>query len=184
MTNSFIVSNATDQPVEITGVRPTCGCTFARAESNIVHPHKLGKVIFGYRASRQPGKVSKKILLSTPAEQIYLAFTADVKPVFELDKYNISLGDIVRTNTKTLTAEVVVTATGICTNLTADSFNYKSTNMQVDWSRDKTGRVLTIKLIIDTTRYTDAYLRDGFSFNILCGGNSKQYYVPITGTYK
>jgi hypothetical protein len=184
ITNSFIVSNTTGEAVEIVSVRPTCGCTFARAETNIVQPHALGKIIFGYRAGRSPGTISKKILLSTPSEQVYLGFTANVRSFFALDRISVELGAIDRTNTKLVTAEVLVTADSACSNLAAESFNYNSANLRVDWSREKSGNALRLRIEIDTARYTDAALRDGFSFTVLCSGGSRQFYVPVTGTFK
>lgn len=184
MTNGFVVSNASDQPVEITGVRPTCGCTFARAETNIVQPHQLVRILFGYHASRVPGSVSKKILLSTASGQVYLGFTANVKPIFELSDSSVNLGTIDRTNTKILVREITVSAAESCTNVTADSMTYNAANLKVDWSWQKKDRVVRFKIEIDTTKYTDSILRDGFSVNLVCGANSRQYYFPIVGQFR
>jgi len=184
ITNNFIVSNASDQSVEVTGVRPTCGCTFARAETDVIPPHGLTRIIFGYHANSQPGSVSKKILLSAGTNQVYLGFTATVRSIFSFDRYNVEFRNVDRTNAKVLSAEVVVTPSDSCADVAVDSLNCSSTNVKAVWTWDKKTRLVNFKVTVDTAKYAGNNIRENVGFNMTCGGISRQFNIPVFVTFK
>ena len=62
---TFIVTNTGDQPLVITQVKPTCGCTVAQYTTSAIEPGKSGTVDVTYSPTGRPGPFEKTIWVYT-----------------------------------------------------------------------------------------------------------------------
>ncbi len=91
---SFI--NDGDQPIKITGVRASCGCTTPGWSKEEVMPGDSGFVKARYNPRNRPGKFRKSLRVSSNGGQKLLYITGFVKPKPRdiLQEYSISSGDL------------------------------------------------------------------------------------------
>jgi len=92
--NVFILSNNSSEPFPITSVKPTCGCTFAKPETNLIPPFATTKLHFTFNSMYFSGDYTKTILLFSNKNRYYLIFKVTVKPIFQLSQKIIKLGQI------------------------------------------------------------------------------------------
>ena len=64
----FIVTNNTDAPIVITGVRASCGCTTPEWTKEPIAPGKTGKVTATYSPKGRPGPFDKTVTITTDGE--------------------------------------------------------------------------------------------------------------------
>jgi hypothetical protein len=93
------VRNVGDKPLNISGVRPSCGCTAAPIDKNVLAPGEVGKISVTMNATGSgPTKKSLTISSDDPLNSekvIYL--TADINPVMTFEPTNyflVNLGQV------------------------------------------------------------------------------------------
>ena len=64
----FIITNNTDAPIIITGVRASCGCTTPEWTKEPIAPGKTGEVTATYHPKGRPGPFDKTVTISTDGE--------------------------------------------------------------------------------------------------------------------
>lgn len=80
---TIAVKNVGDAPLKISDVRPSCGCTVAPIDKNLLQPGEIGKISVTMNASGF-GPVKKSLTVSSddpvnPSQVIFLS--ADIRPV-------------------------------------------------------------------------------------------------------
>ncbi|MBI4718845.1 MAG: redoxin domain-containing protein [Planctomycetes bacterium] len=65
LTHAFIIKNEGQAPLEITKVRPACGCTVAGEHPKVLEPGKSGEFPFSINSTKLRGKYEKAITIST-----------------------------------------------------------------------------------------------------------------------
>lgn len=98
VTHKFSFSNTGSEPLVITNVRPSCGCTSSDYTKEPIAPGGKGYVSATFNPLRRPGKFSKNITVTsnaTPPTTV-LRFTGNViaKPKSKADLYPRQLGDL------------------------------------------------------------------------------------------
>jgi len=78
----FEFANTGSEPLFITNVRATCGCTATEYSKEPVQPGGKGYVIAAYNPAHRPGKFNKSITVTTNTFQptSVLRITGDVTP--------------------------------------------------------------------------------------------------------
>jgi hypothetical protein len=87
------VKNTGDQPLKISEVRPSCGCTAAPIDKSVLAPGETGKISVTMNATGF-GAVKKSLTINsddpvTPAKVIFLM--ADIRPVMTFEPANYFL---------------------------------------------------------------------------------------------
>ena len=65
VTGKFIFTNVGDQPLELTNVRPGCGCTAANYTKGAIAPGEKGFIEATYNPYNRPGNFNKNIRVTT-----------------------------------------------------------------------------------------------------------------------
>lgn len=98
VTYKFEFTNTGNEPLVITNVRPSCGCTSSDYTKEPVAAGAKGSVSATFNPLRRPGKFSKNITVTTNATPptTVLRFTGNViaKPKSKKDLYPRELGDL------------------------------------------------------------------------------------------
>ncbi len=109
--HTFEIKNEGDAPLELTDVRPACGCTVARYDKSIA-PGAVGKVDVKVKTDNFAGPISKSIAVFTnDAEnpKLQLVVKAHVKPYIQVVpgyvRYNYVQGEDIESIGQTLWAE-------------------------------------------------------------------------------
>ena len=158
-TNYFIISNTTGDPVTISKVQTTCGCTFAKAQTNILAPHKTTQIIFAYKSFKLRGKTgnySKSIILITPEEQYSLNFKGIYEAYFNIITRSTNLGKIFLNEEKEFTGKLRFEYHTNCgkphvRNLIATH----PEKVSVDYYIDEKNNEIVITYILKTSSFTD-----------------------------
>ncbi len=92
----FNFVNGGDQPIKITGVRASCGCTTPGWTKEEIMPGDSGFVKARYNPRNRPGKFRKSLRVSSNGGQKMLYITGFVKPKPRnvLEEYSISSGNL------------------------------------------------------------------------------------------
>jgi hypothetical protein len=103
VTHKFIFTNTGNEPLVITNVRPSCGCTSSDYTKEPIAPGDKGYVSAAFDPNRRVGKNSKSITVTTNGNPptTTLRFTVNVlaKPKTIADQYPRTLGELrVKTN--------------------------------------------------------------------------------------
>lgn len=80
--HAFTITNKGDAPLQITKVKPSCGCTAAGKHPNTLAPGESGKFPFSLNTARISGKFTKSIVITTndpKNQQMRLMLTGKVK---------------------------------------------------------------------------------------------------------
>ncbi len=98
VTHKFDFTNTGNEPIVITNVRPSCGCTSSDYTKEPVAPGSKGYVSATYNPLRRPGKFSKTITVTTnttPPTAV-IRFTGNVipKPKTKEDLYPRKVGEL------------------------------------------------------------------------------------------
>jgi len=94
---TFTFRNAGDSELEITAVRPGCGCTKAEAKKNKLAPGESSTITALFNSTGFNGPVSKAISVSTndPARSsISLSFKAEIVALAKLKPERLNFGSI------------------------------------------------------------------------------------------
>lgn len=109
--HTFVIRNEGDAALEITEVRPACGCTVAEFDKSIA-PGEAGKVSIKLKTDNFAGPISKPIAVFTNDSdnpKLQLVVKAQVKPYVTIipgfARYNYVQGEAVETIPQTLWAE-------------------------------------------------------------------------------
>lgn len=109
--HSFEIRNEGDAPLEVTDVRPSCGCTVARYDRTIA-PGETGMVHVTLKTDNFAGPISKSIAVFTndfDNPKLQLVVKAHVKPYIQVTpgyaRYNYVRGEEVRPLGQLLWAE-------------------------------------------------------------------------------
>ncbi len=98
VTHKFNFSNTGSEPLVITNVKPSCGCTSSDYTKKPIAPGGKGYVSATYNPLRRPGKFSKTITVTTNAtpSTTVIRFTGNVipKPKTQEDLYPRLIGDL------------------------------------------------------------------------------------------
>ena len=78
----YEITNTGDQPLIISNVEPTCGCTVPEYTKEPVMPGKKAKITLNFDSSSFEGLVNKqaKVFANVERNPIMLSFTADIQP--------------------------------------------------------------------------------------------------------
>ncbi len=108
--HKFMFKNTSDQPVKLTYVKASCGCTATDYSKEVIKPGESGYVNAVYRTKRRPGKFSKAVTVRAAtvdnineegkakdlgkAQTKVLRFNGNVipKPLGPEDKYPFEMG--------------------------------------------------------------------------------------------
>ncbi|MEE8524291.1 MAG: DUF1573 domain-containing protein [Thermoanaerobaculia bacterium] len=97
--HTFEIRNEGDAPLEVTDVRPSCGCTVARYDRTIA-PGEIGKVHVTLKTDNFAGPISKSIAVFTndfDNPKLQLVVKAHVKPYIQVSpgyaRYNYVRGE-------------------------------------------------------------------------------------------
>jgi len=97
-TYKFEFTNTGNEPLVITNVRPSCGCTSSDYTKEPVMPGVKGYVSATYNPLRRPGKFSKTITITTNSESptSVLRFTGNVipKPKSKEEQFPRKMGEL------------------------------------------------------------------------------------------
>ncbi len=111
ITHAFEIKNEGDTALELTEVRPACGCTVAKFDRSIA-PGDVGKVNVKVKTDNFAGPISKSISVFTNDSEnpkLMLVVKADVKPYIEVRpgyaRYSHVRGEQMPTATQVLWAE-------------------------------------------------------------------------------
>lgn len=111
LVHEFEIKNEGDAPLEVTDVRPACGCTVASYDKTIA-PGKTGKVKATVKTDHFGGPISKSIAVFTNDPEnpkLQLVVKAKVQPYISIlpgfARYNYVQGEPVGPITQTLWAE-------------------------------------------------------------------------------
>lgn len=98
VTHKFEFTNTGNEPLVITNVRPSCGCTSSDYTKEPVMPGSKGYVSATYNPLRRPGKFSKTITITTNTESptSVLRFTGNVipKPKSKEEQFPRKMGEL------------------------------------------------------------------------------------------
>ena len=95
--HTFTIKNEGDAPLEISKVRPACGCTVAGAYPKTIEPGQTGKFPFSVNSNKLRGKYAKSITISsndpvTPA--LKLKIRGECKRYVEVLPTNANFGKV------------------------------------------------------------------------------------------
>ncbi|MEP5612920.1 MAG: DUF1573 domain-containing protein [Cyclobacteriaceae bacterium] len=93
---TFNFVNGGNQPIKITNVRASCGCTTPDWSKEEVMPGESGYIKARYNPRNRPGKFRKSLKVSTTGEQktLFIAGFVKPRPRDVLEEYTISSGDL------------------------------------------------------------------------------------------
>jgi hypothetical protein len=104
----YILTNTGKETLEIDKVGKSCGCTVPELETKILEPGQSVPLKITFSASDRPGKVEKKLWVTTKAphlpEKLTMTLTATVVKFVEAkpDKFNLTIMDGPQTETLVL----------------------------------------------------------------------------------
>lgn len=109
--HTFEIRNDGDAPLQITDVRPACGCTVAKFDQ-VIKPGAIGTIHAEMKTDNFAGPVSKSIAVFTNDDdnpQIQLVIKAQIKPYIGVApgfaRYNYVQGETIGSVTQVLWAE-------------------------------------------------------------------------------
>lgn len=97
ITATFKSANAGDAELEITAVRPGCGCTKAETSKSKIAPGESSTITIVFNSSGYSGAVSKSISVATndPARpNLAISFKTEVVPLAKLKPERLNFGSI------------------------------------------------------------------------------------------
>ena len=111
ISHTFEIKNEGDAPLELTDVRPACGCTVARYDKTIA-PGEVGKVSVKIKTDNFAGPIAKSVAVFTNDSEnpkLQLVVKAQVKPYIQVlpgyVRYNYVQGEEVQPISQTVWAE-------------------------------------------------------------------------------
>lgn len=108
----FVIKNAGDEPLQITDVKTTCGCTVAKPAVNTLAPGEETKVTVTFDLKGKQGPQTKKITVLTndpQTPQYYLELTGTSVALVMLEPGLINFGKIEDTEPRTEKIRVYTT---------------------------------------------------------------------------
>lgn len=184
-TNAFVVSNCTAaESVEITTVRPSCGCTFARAESNLVLPGQKTRILFGFHSSRQPGPFRKTVYVVTSSDQLTLSFNGLVVPMFQMQSSVVDFGVMPDKERQTYVKETTITPYETCDNVRVVDVVYDNTFLAVKAEYDPTAKVIRVKVTADTKKCPTNFVNANVALTLRCGQVDRVVNLILTGAFR
>ncbi len=120
-THEFVFTNTGNQPIVISGVKASCGCTTPAWTKDPVLPGQQGKITAAYSSQGRPGAFHKSISITsnaaTPTEQLFIKGQVtqqppsyseaemSASPRLHLDRNTLDLGtlEVGQTTTATFT---------------------------------------------------------------------------------
>lgn len=95
----FIIKNVGNEPLKITNVRPSCGCTASKYTTEDIAPGQTGFIEAAYDPTNRPGPFNKSISVSTNDPQhstfvIYIKGDVIKRPPSKADNYPTKLGNL------------------------------------------------------------------------------------------
>jgi hypothetical protein len=94
LSHVFVVKNTGGQPLEISAVRPSCGCTAAVLADKVVPPGGSTQIEVKFRTQGRLGKNNKTVSVITndpDSGTLQLGFSADVEAIVALDPRSVRL---------------------------------------------------------------------------------------------
>ncbi len=165
-THSFRVVNNTKQPVNISSVRVSCGCTSASAAKSLLNPGEETAIVARMDTSRFFGvrTVTIFVQFDRPTfEEVRLAVQANARNDFSVSPNGLSFGDVKRTSSPSLSN--TITFYGNQTKITevkSESNYVKPSVKEVKGADGQTSYELTAKLREDVPVgkwYTDIWVK-------------------------
>ena len=189
VTNAFAVSNSSASAATVSSVRPTCGCTFASASTDVIQPGTVAFVRFGFKAGDRQGWVSKKIILelsrgpsdeqATAPEIYYLTFNARVVDLFSVSVDKVVLRAKTRSALKTARAECLIIPVRQCRDLVLQSLTPADARLKASWAQLPDGSVRVV-VAADTAKPGTLTFDSSFTAVLSCDGISRTYQVPVS----
>lgn len=95
----FIVKNAGNQPLLITGVRPSCGCTVSKYTTEEIAPGQTGYIEATFDPANRPGPFNKSISVTSndplqPTAVIFIKGDVIKRPPTKADNFPTKLGNL------------------------------------------------------------------------------------------
>ncbi len=98
VTTIFEFKNEGQEPLVISNVRASCGCTTPTWTRTPIEPGKTGTISVTYNPSGRPGRFQKSITITsnttTPTTKLYIKGEVIPKNAEPADKYPVTMGDL------------------------------------------------------------------------------------------
>ena len=96
--HAFVFKNVGDEPLKVTKVRSSCGCTAVLASADTLAPGESGEIQANFDSTRFRGSVSKTIYLYTndtvtPVMQLYIK--GKINEIVTIEPAKVNLGKVV-----------------------------------------------------------------------------------------
>lgn len=180
-TNAFVLSNASAAAVEITAVRPTCGCTFAKAERETLPPGGKTRIVFGFHAGTQAGIERRSILVMTSAGQLRLFFHAKVVPMFAVESDLVDFGTYPSDpdKRKRLVRTVEVVPHRSCREVRVGKIGYDASVLEVQAEYLPKARKVVVTLAADLRKWRGEFLSTPVTVSLDCDGNERTVVLNV-----
>lgn len=161
ITVTYKLTNVGDAELQITSIKPGCGCTKAEAAKKAIAPKESTTIDAIFNSTGFSGAISKTIAVTTndpDRASLSLSLKGQVVPLATVTPPSISFGDLLQHNSTTFTLKVVPTDPAtfgiigiepIGTHVTVKSFRRLGTKAAPYWqvvvvinAGAKTGRVM------------------------------------------
>lgn len=91
-THEFKFKNTGKEPLLVTNVQPSCGCTTPKWTKEPIKPGEEGSITAVYNSNGRPGAFNKQLTITsntkTPTKLIYIKGTVEPKPKEDLTPVN------------------------------------------------------------------------------------------------
>jgi len=95
--HTFIFKNTGDQPLEITKVKSSCGCTAALVDERQIAPGASGEVKVNFDSTRFSGSITKTVYIYTndlPNKLVQLHLRGEIKAELQLSSRRLQIGPV------------------------------------------------------------------------------------------
>lgn len=181
ITNAFVLSNASAAAVAITAVRPTCGCTFAKAEATNLPPGGKTRIVFGFQAGSRPGIERKSILVMTSAGQLRLFFHAKVVPYFGVESDLVDLGTYPSDpdKRKRLVRTVEFVPHRSCREVRVRKVGYDRSVLEVSAEYLPKARKVVVTVAADLRKWWGEFLSTPVTVSLDCDGTERTVVLNV-----
>lgn len=126
-TANFKFINTGDEPVEVTSVRTSCGCTTPRYSSRPVAPGDTGTVVIEYDPKGRPGRFKKKVYVDMNTEpsrtRLFIEGVVIGSPATVAQRFPVECGRLQLSTSAALFGEITK---GKMSTLFVDGYNRSS----------------------------------------------------------
>jgi hypothetical protein len=141
----FMIRNGSDHPVRVKHVQPSCGCSPASIESDIIPPGAQIPLMVAYTASAL-GEASYAVTVSTDAGDLRVTFTVRVVSPIECDPPRLNFGTVAAGSTVKRTVKLSSTDGSTFDIVRIDSTSPRITCRRHDESSNRPSYLLDLSV--------------------------------------